>query len=329
MELQSISIVSKHFNISVRTLRYYEEIGLITSEKKNESSYRFYSQDTIKRIQQIVILRKLRIPLKQIAEILQDEDAKLAIEVFQQNLYEIDDEITALSTIKDVIESFVERLSSKNAKLQLLDDKNLLEIVDSLTISKINFKEGKTMEELNKANDRLSKLTDRDIRYIYLPPMTIAAYYCKDHSTSDIADEVLKTLAAQLILQKPDLRRFNFLTHKTDTKAEDGFELWLTIPEDMEVPQPLIKRQFNGGLYASYTIPCGAYDEWVLLKDWVHKQSDIKTDWTCRSTRDTTNQEWVLEEVLNYHGIVTGNHIGQQQVDLLLPIKEEEKKENI
>jgi hypothetical protein len=47
-----------------------------------------------------------------------------------------------------VIQSFIERLNIKNAKPQLLDDESLLEIVDSLTASKINFKEDKTMDDL-------------------------------------------------------------------------------------------------------------------------------------------------------------------------------------
>lgn len=178
------------------------------------------------------------------------------------------------------------------------------------------------MEELNKANERLNKLSERDIRIVYLPPLTAAAYYCKDHSVGDMAEEAINSLSMKLIGQKPDIRRFNFLTHKTDsTVAGDGFELWVTVPDEMDIPAPFIKRQFYGGLYASYTIPCGAYDEWPLLKQWVLEQKDILTDWSCRSVPETTNEEWVLEEILNYHGLVTGNHPGGQQVDLLLPIK--------
>src|SRR5215469_5406314 len=138
MELQTISQVSKQFKISTRTLRYYEQIGLIQSSMKEDYSYRAYDENTILRLKQIIFLRKLRIPLKYIAEILLTEDTALTIEVFEQNLQEIGDEITALETIKSVIQSFITRLNLKNAKLQLLDDESLLEIVDSLTTSKIS-----------------------------------------------------------------------------------------------------------------------------------------------------------------------------------------------
>jgi len=141
MELQAIGQVSKQFNVSARTLRYYEQIGLITPVKNNDNSYRMYDEDSILRLRQIIILRKLRIPLKQIAEILKSNDARVAIEAFEHNLSEIDGEITALSTIRGVILSFIKRINLTKEKLALFDDENLLEIVDSLTITKVNFKD--------------------------------------------------------------------------------------------------------------------------------------------------------------------------------------------
>ncbi len=99
MEIQTISQISKAFNVSTRTLRYYEQIGLLPSVKKENYAYRTYEEKAVLRLQQIIILRKLRIPLKQIAEILQNEDSVTAIEVFRKSIAEIDDEMTALSTI--------------------------------------------------------------------------------------------------------------------------------------------------------------------------------------------------------------------------------------
>ena len=84
---------------------YMRQACLIWSEKDYDSAYRHYSEYTVKRIQQIIILRKLRIPLKQISKILESGNADYAIEVFERNLNEIEDEITALSTIKSIIQS--------------------------------------------------------------------------------------------------------------------------------------------------------------------------------------------------------------------------------
>ena len=125
MELQTISQVSKQFSISTRTLRYYEQIGLITPVKKEDFAYRVYDIEAITRLRQIIILRKLRIPLKQISEILQSGDARVAIEAFESNIIEIEDEITALSTIRSVIKSFIEHLNLGSAIFALPDDEGL------------------------------------------------------------------------------------------------------------------------------------------------------------------------------------------------------------
>ena len=66
MDIQTISMVSKRFNISTRTLRYYEQIGLLQSIKKDGYAYRTYDECSLNRLEQIIILRKLRIALKQI-----------------------------------------------------------------------------------------------------------------------------------------------------------------------------------------------------------------------------------------------------------------------
>jgi len=176
MESQTISQISKQFNISTRTLRYYEQIGLIQPVKKEDFAYRTYDMGTIFRLQQIIVLRKLRIPLRQIADILKSDDTAVAINAFSQNLAEIDGEITALSTIKNIIQTLLKRLHVKNEVLRLLDDESLLEIVDSLTISKINFKEEKTVEELNKATEKLNKF---DIRFVFLKPTRVLSAFIK------------------------------------------------------------------------------------------------------------------------------------------------------
>ena len=57
-------------------LRYYEKLGLIESRHCDDYSYRIYDMDTIGRIRIILLLRKLRIPLKDIKVILTDKRQK-------------------------------------------------------------------------------------------------------------------------------------------------------------------------------------------------------------------------------------------------------------
>ena len=47
MNLTTISEISRKMNISTRTMRYYEQIGLIESVKKEDYAYRTYDEETI------------------------------------------------------------------------------------------------------------------------------------------------------------------------------------------------------------------------------------------------------------------------------------------
>lgn len=141
MSLQTISQVSEKLKLSTRTLRYYEQIGLITSEKKEDYAYRVYTEDTVKRLQCILVLRKLRIPLKQIAFILQNENAMEIMNIFQQNLAKLDEEISSLSSIRDIIANFIgklneiiqkEELEGSDIKLNLLEEDELFEVANEV-----------------------------------------------------------------------------------------------------------------------------------------------------------------------------------------------------
>lgn len=328
MNLKTISRVSKNFNISTRTLRYYEEIGLIQSIKMEGYAYRTYDEKSIMRLEQIILLRKLRIPLKQIQLILLSEKAAVALEVFKEKISELSDEITALSTIRSILNEFITRLKDNiEVKVNpgLLADEALIKIIDSLTVTKINFKEDLTMNDLNAANQKLSKLTD--VRIVYLPPSTVASSqcYCEDpeyHATKIMEDFVRKSNLCSL---KPDLRHYGFNnpcfeSGPPEGMPDHGYEMWVTIPEDMEVPEPLTKKFFPGGLYAAHMIKMGDFHEWQWLIEWVKNNDIYEPNWG-----DPTCMGGLLEECLNYI-----NHVRSSteftQLDLLMPIKLKEKK---
>jgi len=59
MELKTINQVSKNYGVSARMLRYYEQVGLIKSSRKENHAYRVYDEATIKRLKFVIIMRKL------------------------------------------------------------------------------------------------------------------------------------------------------------------------------------------------------------------------------------------------------------------------------
>lgn len=325
MEEMTISQVSRSLGISTRMLRYYEKVGLISSSRREGYSYRIYDNNAVTRMKQIILLRKLRIPVRQISIILNNTNAVAAIEIFRKNMEELDEEITALSTIRDILNHFVEELS-KSTELPLKNlisqDDTLLATIESLSLISINFKEEQSADKLKKADERLSKIND--VRIIYLPPATVAAAHCigdePELNAIFLIDKFVKESALGKL--KPDLRLYGFNhPNPVDETGYHGYETWVTIPDEMEVPDPLEKKKFCGGLYAAHMITFGNFNEWDSFLDWIMKNEryDFAGD-----LQDQEHMCGLLEEHLNFY-----NHIEQPdkddehlQLDLLMPIKE-------
>lgn len=327
MEPMTISQVSKILGISTRMLRYYEKAGLIESRRKEGYAYRIYNENTVCRLRRILLLRKLRIPVRQIKIILQNPNAATAVEIFQKNINELDEEITALSTIREILSRFANELANATGlPLQSLLEKDdiLLESIESLALVSINFKEDQTMEKLNQANISLSQPTD--IRVIYLPPAAIAAA----HYVGDEPENHVNTLLDGFVREnklhkiKPDLRRYGFNhPNPVDETGYHGYEAWVTIPEDMEVPAPLIKKHFAGGLYAAHMIAFGNFNEWEQLFIWANQSEKYEF---AGDMKDQEHMCGMLEEHLNYvnHVELENTEPEDFQLDLLLPLREKQ-----
>lgn len=72
--MKSISQVARLADVSVRTLQYYDEIGLLKPSELTASGYRMYDDDALQTLQQILFFKELGFPLKEIRRILEKTD---------------------------------------------------------------------------------------------------------------------------------------------------------------------------------------------------------------------------------------------------------------
>ncbi len=70
----SVQKLSKMAGVSTRTLRYYDEIGILKPARINSSGYRIYSNKEVDRLQQILFYRELGMNLENIGEIIASPD---------------------------------------------------------------------------------------------------------------------------------------------------------------------------------------------------------------------------------------------------------------
>ena len=72
--MKTVKEVSKLTGISVRTLHYYDEIGLFRPTEVKETGYRFYDDKAIDKLGQILVFRELDLPLADIKLIMDNPD---------------------------------------------------------------------------------------------------------------------------------------------------------------------------------------------------------------------------------------------------------------
>ncbi len=72
--MKTVNEVSKLTGVSIRTLQYYDNIGLLKPAEYTESGYRLYDDAALERLQQILLFRELEFPLKDIKDIVTRSD---------------------------------------------------------------------------------------------------------------------------------------------------------------------------------------------------------------------------------------------------------------
>lgn len=68
--MKTVKDVSEITGVSIRTLRYYDEIGLLKPTELTEAGYRLYDNKALEKLQEIMFFRELEIPLMEIKKIM-------------------------------------------------------------------------------------------------------------------------------------------------------------------------------------------------------------------------------------------------------------------
>ncbi len=72
--MKTVKEMSEITGVSIRTLRYYDEIGLLKPTQLTEAGYRLYDNKSLEKLQQIMFFRELEIPLTDISNIMDNPD---------------------------------------------------------------------------------------------------------------------------------------------------------------------------------------------------------------------------------------------------------------
>ena len=112
IDLMKIGDVTNKFGISHRSLHYWESAGILQSIRA-ENDYRFYDEENLLKIKQIVLLRKLRISIPSIQEIFTSDRLSKIISVFTDHLDETKKETEQLNALGLILQQLLNMLKDR------------------------------------------------------------------------------------------------------------------------------------------------------------------------------------------------------------------------
>ncbi|AOT72052.1 MerR family transcriptional regulator [Geosporobacter ferrireducens] len=186
--------------VSTRTLRYYDEIGILKPARINSSGYRIYGQKEVDRLQQILFYRELGVSLENIKEIITAPsfDREVALKEHREKLLEKRKQLDLL------IENIDKTIAETEGRITM-SDKEKFEGFKQKLIDDNEKKYGKEIRE-KYGNDAVSRSNKK------LKNMTQEQY----EEITNLGNEVLETLheafqtgdpAGELAQKTADLHR--------------------------------------------------------------------------------------------------------------------------
>jgi DNA-binding transcriptional MerR regulator len=123
-QLTSIGEIARKLEMSQRTIRYYEEIGLLNSIKRVEAGRRVYTDMDLRRLKLIKRLKIMGMTLSEMQEleamwtIEKSNDKVLGrlLELMSNQLRRLDDRIADLNILRNEIVEYQKRIKSKIGK---------------------------------------------------------------------------------------------------------------------------------------------------------------------------------------------------------------------
>jgi len=309
MDLIRITDVVESLGVSSRTLRYYEEVGLLWSSHPENKAQRHYDAAALERLKQLIVLRKLQIPIKDIIKIYKDESIAALIQAFVDKLESLDIELTALSKLRQLVDEFLHKMLISGVKkisaITLLYEETEKRLAVVKNHDPVHF------EQLAEVSREASKLND--VRLIRLPPMRVLSSRHKTGEAQILDMDKMQNLFTPYGFTPIPGMRDCFMRKDKGSMAQDAehdeYVMLIKIPNDYENKTIYADEYLPGGLYAvASTFFENMDDTIILLREWAANSSDFAPD---------PSRPEMLEEILPWDIV---EKLGKFQQDIFIPI---------
>jgi DNA-binding transcriptional MerR regulator len=179
--------VAKRTGLSVRTLHYYDEIGLLSPSHHTESGHRMYGAAALARLQQIVSLRELGFSLDEVRDVLARPDYS-PLRVVERHIARLGEQIEAQQKLRSHLEAIARAL----ATAEELSAEELIETIkETKMISKYYTPE--QWEELKERREAVGEERIREVEAEW--PRLMAEVRAEMEKGTDPSDPHVRELA--------------------------------------------------------------------------------------------------------------------------------------
>ncbi|MBC2368371.1 MerR family transcriptional regulator [Listeria booriae] len=183
--------------VSTRTLRYYDEIGILKPARINSSGYRIYGQNEVDRLQQILFYREMNVGLDKIKAILEqpDFDETEALKTHRAQL------LDKRKQLDELIRNVEKSIAHSERRITMTDQEKF-EGFKQKMIDENEEKYGTEIREkygdnkINKSNAKLKGMSEAEMERVNRLAETILVELAEAFETGDPAGEKAQEVAA-------------------------------------------------------------------------------------------------------------------------------------
>lgn len=125
--MKTVKDVSEITGVSIRTLRYYDEIGLLKPTEFSDAGYRLYDDKALERLQEIMFFKELEIPLEDIKKIMDNPNYDKEQVLFTQKTL-LEQKRNRLNGIIELITDVMKGVNTMS--FEAFDDEEIQKILD-------------------------------------------------------------------------------------------------------------------------------------------------------------------------------------------------------
>ncbi|WP_194165544.1 MerR family transcriptional regulator [Oceanobacillus sp. CFH 90083] len=183
--------------LSIRTLRYYDQIGLFSPSLYTEAGHRRYTSEDMQLLLQILVLKRMHLPLEEIKEIIHTGRDNL-MDTLDQQIRRVNSEIAVQQTLLHQLE----RTKQEAARTENISFQELTSLFELIRLDRSDYFTNKQLETMREhylnTSDEVLKQGEKQFKKLLevlkdkhekgVPP--------QDKSVRDLAKEWQKLIAA-------------------------------------------------------------------------------------------------------------------------------------